>query len=181
MPLKARVLIALLAIFTIILTTGCVRQLEPTGMASGSCPAPTLGIIVDDNLQVLGVVPNSAAESAGVLVGDVLVDLTWIKLEPQPGCNDVGMVDASASPLPMPTSMIVEVEQPPHPTEPVPFTDRTTISEMMQYGATMRLRLLRAGVAVEVIITPTVPRPQPQAPGTLMPTPTPIPVPNDYL
>lgn len=36
----------------------------------GDGPAPILGVIVDQNYKVVGLVPNGAAEQAGVQVGD---------------------------------------------------------------------------------------------------------------
>ncbi len=63
-PVPAPVLIVMLGLLVI---PGCALQ--------GDYPAPALGVLVDASLTVVEVLPGSAAERAGVQVGDVLVAL----------------------------------------------------------------------------------------------------------
>lgn len=43
--------------------------------APGSYPAPALGVTIDGNFQVLDIKKGSAAEQAGIQIGDVLLSL----------------------------------------------------------------------------------------------------------
>jgi hypothetical protein len=51
---------------------------------AASYAAPMLGIVTDPELRVAGTVEGSAAEIAGVQVGDVLLDLAWIPADAFP-------------------------------------------------------------------------------------------------
>lgn len=87
------------------LLLGLLLFLLPSCASYGncSCAASRLGIFTDDSLAVTLVQPDSAAEVAGVQVGDQLLDLRPEKSEP----------DFSL--------------------EPVPFTDSDAIYELLEY------------------------------------------------
>lgn len=77
--MKPKLLVLIIAVLTIMLTiVSCTMSSGHTGDAYGIMPAPQLGVVTDENFRVIDVRPNSSAASAGVQVGDVLLDLTWI-------------------------------------------------------------------------------------------------------
>lgn len=56
---------------TLLMTFGCTSN-------PGAIPAPDLGVVTDSHFVVIDLVPNDGAIAAGVQLGDVLLDLTWI-------------------------------------------------------------------------------------------------------
>jgi hypothetical protein len=171
MPIKATIL----AVLLVLVTVGCASSSGGLGGAAGACAAPEFGIITDENFQVVDIVPHSAASKAGMQVGDVLVDMTWVKMEAQPACNDTLELDANGSPLitfsalPIP-ALVVEPE---HPEGAVPFANQDRIRSMIGYGATMMFRLERGDREIELTIRPEGLGARPYTPGD--PTATPIP------
>src|SRR5688572_19965265 len=126
-----RILILVLFVLSIL---GCATRLQRTGMAEGIRPGPEIGVTVDENLRVVGIELKSAAEEAGVQIGDTLVSVTWTRTGVPtviPSSEDVIVSPDTATPIvegeviteemaiaiPPPT-VELKIE-----TETVPFTD----------------------------------------------------------
>jgi hypothetical protein len=142
--------------------------------------APEIGLIADDGLRVVEVELGSAAETAGLQVGDILLDLTWIPSDApayEPEGSDTSLLDAFGSPVPLPPGAPAI----PPPVESyidkdtVLFTEVRRIKSLATYGVPLRLRLMRGDQLLELVVTPTVPSPRPHAPGEILPTVTPLP------
>jgi hypothetical protein len=177
-PMPRRLAIKLRGMLVSLLTGALVVSCIG-GPISGSaaCAAPTLGLVTDDRLQVIEVMPGSAAEQAGVEAGDVLLDLTWIPSdEPMQLCNDVIYVDASGSPLPEPPNVVQPAVKDRIEHATVPFTARERIRGLTDYSVPLSLRVQRNGQVMTLTIVPRVyhgDRPTP-------PLPTRTPVPPSY-
>jgi len=78
------ILVALFVLVTASCALGGSTVVYDDGAAL--CAAPTYGIITDENFKTVGLAPGGAAEKAGLQVGDVLLDMTWIKMAPQTPC-----------------------------------------------------------------------------------------------
>ena len=141
--------------------------------------APQMGVVADENLRVVEVLPGKAAEAAGLQVGDILLDLTWIPSDAPayvPEGSDTILLDAQGSPLPIPVG--VPAIPPPVESyiekETVPFTDIDRIISLVAVGVPLRLRLLRGDQVLELVVTPGGWRERPHAPGEILPTVTPV-------
>jgi hypothetical protein len=183
--MSIRLSITLLVVLVVAGCTGTPRY----GVSEASFAAPVLGIVTDDQLRVVEVIPNSAAEQAGVQVGDVLLDLTWIpSATPIPAETVVvpeaagGVaLDANATPiadgevvtepLPIPAPTILPEQYIEQGT--VPFTDAPRIISLAGYGFPLKLRLQREGEVLELTITASTSVYHPLAPGEGTPTPIP--------
>lgn len=135
----------LLAVLFILAANGCAPR-DP--------PPPLLGIVVDQNLQVIGLEPNSPGLKAGVQVGDILLDITWFAFS--------NSIRRNKSNIEMAT---------------VPFTDRQRIKALMDYEYLLRMRVKRGDQIVELIIQPAIPIWR----KFNEPTPTPLWPPNDLF
>lgn len=169
--------------------------------------APQLGIVTDGDLQVIEIRAGSAADEAGVQVGDVLLDLTWIPSDvplSRPDASDI--VYLPNSPLPLPSGVTVTDGQPlttvvggvvvpagvavtpiPPPVgdyiekATVPFTEGDRIRSLSSYGVPLKLRLTRDGQVIDVTITPSNPPIEPPEPNVPMATFTPVMPPHHYF
>ncbi len=90
--LQARHAAACLLLVMILALAAC----RSASTATGACPAPILGIITDENYQVIELYPAGAAAQAGVQIGDILISISpgppLPPGEPTPTpfvCNDV--------------------------------------------------------------------------------------------
>jgi hypothetical protein len=162
-------------------------------------------VTANENLQVIQVEPGSAAEKAGVQVGDILLDLTWIPSDApaySPESSDVVYTDtariedateamtdtlaAGIAPISILATPVLPVAVAPIPppvesyieTETVPFTDSVRIISLAGVGVPLKLRLQRGDQVLELTITPTPRVGHPLAPGE--PTRTPVWPPNYY-
>lgn len=172
------------ALFVLALV-GCVAG-PHLGGAAASYPAPELGIIADENLHVVGLDYKSAAGKAGVQVGDILVDLTWISPEEAEGLDlpevtfryesapitmvitngDTVTVVSGLPPATVPVGDMIEHG-------PIPFTERERIIYQAAYGVPLRLKLMRDGAEIELVVVPQRPAERQLEPGqTEFPTPT---------
>lgn len=154
-----------------------------------------LGVVLDETLRVVEVMSGGAADAAGILVGDILLDAAWIpdappELVPTPtplpplvvtvpaGMTVVdtdGRVVSAGEALTLPAPI-------PAPTLPpeqyielgtVPFSDRARIMNLIPYGVPIKVRLQRGGEILELIVVPTTLAYQPRASGSATPTPLP--------
>lgn len=173
---------------------GCVGISQET---SGSFVAPLIGVIANENLQIVEIIPGSAAEKAGLQVGDILLDLTWIPSDAPaylPKESDVvnsdttiatiegeGATDSidstsnspalpdSVTPIPPPVESYIDKDT-------VPFNESDRIGALTVYGVPLTLRLMRGEQVLELTIVPTVLPPLPSlTPGEIRPTLTPLP------
>lgn len=195
--MKIRIAVIVLGIFvlTALAVAGCANSF---GTASASFPAPEIGVVADEKLRIIELWPGSAAEAAGLQVGDILLDLTWIPSDapayvpegsdtvhldavtvPADGAAlvDAGTGDAFVSPIladsvpaiPPPVESYIEKDT-------VPFTESDRIGALTVYGVPLHLRLMRGDQVLELTIVPTVRSPRPSlASGEIMPTVTPLP------
>lgn len=179
-----------LAYFTlfVLVLVGCTGN-PSLGWGAASYPAPELGIIADENLRVVGLDYKSAAGEAGVQVGDVLVDLTWIPTEeadrlglPVTGPNyesaPVTMVVTNGET----STVITGIPAPTVPVDdfiehgPVPFDEDQRIISQVSYGVPLRVKLMRNGEEIELVVVPRRRAERQLEPGqTEVPTVTPLP------
>ena len=152
---------------------------------AGSAPAPELGITADPELKVVAVYPGSAAEKAGVQIGDILVDLTWIPMDEVPADyvdkvlnqpSDTSapeeIVTKNKDGTSITTTVPVTVGRPingifPQPASPLPpgsymvkepvqFTNIEGAISLVGQGLPLNLRVIRNGEEVTITITPSV-------------------------
>jgi hypothetical protein len=153
-------------------------------------PGPEFGVSVDENHRVVGIELKSAAEAAGIQIGDILVDATWLRSEVPtdvPDSNDSASLGAGTSPLvegevvtgsvamPAATQSIEELAKF-IPTETIPFTEGTRIRELRSYGVPMLLTIVRGDQEIKLTVTPT-----PRVGRLGEPTVTPVMPPYDYF
>ena len=121
--MRIRYVIAILILAAI---AGCVAN--PTGPwreragvpghVEGALPSPELGIIADEKMQVVDLLPLGAAAQAGVQIGDVLVSI-----EPAPPLPP----GQEPTPYPLPQDVVViEVDQQGTPLAPTPLPGQST-------------------------------------------------------
>lgn len=162
--------------------TGCaVPNPRFVGVGIGVSPSPNLGVIVDEELRVVEIYPESAAEKAGVKLGDVLVDVTWIPSDapafsPSSEAYSITEVNGTyfASPIeipgvvtPVPSPVASYIEK-----ETLPFTKSGSVHELIRVGVPLRLTIIRNGEKLELTITPTPPVGRPEF-ATATPTAAP--------
>jgi membrane-associated protease RseP (regulator of RpoE activity) len=157
----------------------------PGVMTHGISPSPELGITADPELKVVAVYPGSAAEKAGVQIGDILVDVTWIPMDEAPAdyaekvlnhADDTvapeEIVTKNADSTIITTQVPVTVGRPingvfPQPSSPLPpgnymvkepvqFINIKGAISLVGYGFPLSLRVIRNGEEVTIKITPTV-------------------------
>ncbi|MCC6455271.1 MAG: hypothetical protein IT328_10040 [Caldilineaceae bacterium] len=144
--------------------TGCAAAPRYRGIAAGSSSEYVLGLSVDADLRVVEVTPASAAERAGVQVGDQLVSLTWIlseRPEELGGSQGIVAVDDGAAPI-IEGEVVTETAdmlsaQAAGGSGTVPFTDRAEIRTLLSYGVPLRLRVLRAEQMLRLTVIPALP------------------------
>jgi hypothetical protein len=164
--------------------------------------APQLGIVADGDLRIIEIQPESAAEKAGLQLGDILLDLTWIPSDAPaylPESSDIvypdtiiapvdgeGVADtaageaftspifpAAATPIPPPVASYIEKGT-------VLFTESSRIKSLVVYGVPLKLRLMRGDEVLELTIVPTVPPTRSFAPNEPRGTFTPVMSPYYY-
>jgi hypothetical protein len=152
----------------------------PGAMIHGVGPGPELGISADPELRVVSLFPGSAAEKAGVQIGDILVDVTCIPMDEAPvdyaQADDTvaleEIVTKNADGTMITTQIPVTIgrpingvfPQPPSPLppgnymakEPVQFTNIEGTISLVGQGFPLNLRVIRNGEEVTIVITPTV-------------------------
>jgi hypothetical protein len=179
----------IILVIVLLAAAGCASGNGMTSPLFAPAPAaafaaPQMGIVADENLRVVEVLSGQAAEAAGLQVGDILLDLTWIPSDAPayvPEGSDTILVDAFGSPVPLPL-MPLSVPAIPPPVESyiekdtVPFTDIGRIISLVAVGVPLRLRLLRDNQVLELVVTPGGWRERPHAPGEILPTVTPLPL-----
>ena len=141
---------SLLMLIIALLLLGCATTPRYKGVAAGGNTGNVLGVVLDENRQVIEVATGSAAHKAGVVVGDVLVSLTWVLSEaPEELPN---LPEGAASEEITTTTTL----RPPPGVEnkTIAFTDDTAIRELIAYGVPLRLQVLRQGEAQELTIVP---------------------------
>lgn len=203
MNLRIATVIFLLSILVVV---GCTNSTGYGLTSHASFVGPQIGIVADGELRVIEVRPGSAAETAGVQVGDILLDLTWIPSDApayMPESSDVVYTDTSSIPLTagervtadeslttivgkiVVTSGMAVTPIPP-PVESyiekgtVPFTDSERIISLAGVGVPLKMRLKRGDQVLELTVTPTVPPTRPLAPNEPMATYTPVMPPYYY-
>lgn len=171
---------------------GCTMTPLNRGIEAGSPTGYALGVTVDEEVRVVEVEPDSAAQKAGVEVGDVLVSLTWVLSEvPEhlPSSSDAATDStptslAEANPITQ-SDTLTEVaaltqeisapqvrSAPGVETRTVLFTDRDEIRTVISYGVPLRLSLLREGQRHEFTIVPESRLEQPSGAEASNTTPT---------
>ena len=152
---------------------------------SGVSPGPELGITADRELKVIAVYPGSAAEKAGVQIGDILVDVTWIPMDEDPADyaeSVLNRADDTVAPQEIVTKnadgTIITAQVPvtvgrpingvfPQPSSPLPpgnymvkepvqFTNIEGAISLIGSGFPLNLRVIRNGEEVNIVITPSV-------------------------
>lgn len=195
--MKTRTAVRVLSVFILggLAVAGCANR---PGITSASFRAPEIGVVADEKLRVVELWPGSAAEKAGLQVGDILLDLTWIPSDAPayaPEGSDVVYPDATAAPvdgeaaldatagdifispvLPTPAAPVPPPVEAYIDKDTVPFTEMRRIKSLVTYGVPLRLRLMRGDQVLELTIVPAVPPPLPSlASGEIRPTITPLP------
>ncbi|HMN15754.1 MAG TPA: hypothetical protein PKD55_25845, partial [Bellilinea sp.] len=97
--MNARMAVLVLLALTVV---GCTSSPGYGEISYASFAGPVLGVITDKDLQVIEIEPGSAAEKAGVQVGDILLDLTWIPSDAPaylPESSDVVYAGGGSVPL----------------------------------------------------------------------------------
>lgn len=94
---RRKVIPVLMAVTLVVLSVvSCTATPRYKVTVSGVSPGPDIGVTVDEEFRVVDIARNSAAEKAGVQVGDILLDLTWIPSDApayMPESSDVIYVD----------------------------------------------------------------------------------------
>lgn len=183
--------IVIVSVLVALGVTGCgvpnprsIGVIGDVGIGIGASPAPDLGVIVDEELRVVEIYPESAAEKAGVKLGDVLVDVTWIPSDAPayaPPSDVVSVTEVNGvyfvspivipgavTPIPSPVASYIEKET-------LPFTESGRVHELIRIGVPLRLTIIRDGEELELTVTPTPPRGRPE-----FATATPTAVPPSY-
>lgn len=197
--MNTRMAVLVLLALTVV---GCTSSPGYGEISYASFAGPVLGVITDKDLQVIEIEPGSAAEKAGVQVGDILLDLTWIPSDApaySPESSDVAYTDTNPAPMiagdgvtdataAMVTDVLpVAVTPIPPPVESyiekgtVPFTDGDRIRSLRSYGVPLRLRLKRGDQMLELTIMPMPRVPRPTVPNEPIATGTPVMPPYDYF
>jgi S1-C subfamily serine protease len=140
-----------LALFWIVAVAGCATIPGRSADVIGLSPAPLLGIATNENLVVIDVDPGSAAETAGVQKGDVLIDLTGVA---EGESNGGAEIDKG----------------------PISFTDEERVKQLIRTADELLLRLQRGEKTVEIKV-----QPGPPASRRNLPTITPMWRPNKYF
>jgi hypothetical protein len=136
-------------------------------------------------LKVVAVYPGSAAEKAGVQIGDILVDVTWIPMDEAPADyadkvlnqaddtvapeeivtkNADGTIITTQVPLTVGRPINGVFPQPHSPLppgdymvkEPVSFTNIEGTISLVGQGFPLNLQVIRNGEEVNIVITPSV-------------------------
>lgn len=74
--------------FLLIVSISCTARSEPGATTIHTYTLnlpPVLGVVTDENLQIIYVEPGSAAEKAGLQTGDVLKEVEGIAIRENPG------------------------------------------------------------------------------------------------
>lgn len=185
-----------------LVTTSCAGSSSYGQTTHASFVAPQLGVVADGDLRIIEIQPGSAAEKAGLQLGDILLDLTWIPSDAPPylpESSDVVRPDmtvapigeddrtnmevgaasispifpAAATPIPPPVASYIEKKS-------VSFTESSRIQSLVVYGVPLKLRLMRSGQVLELTIIPTVPPTRSFAPDEPRATFTPVMSPYYY-
>jgi hypothetical protein len=138
---------SLLILPVMLLLVGCAIQPRYKGVARGGNTENVLGIAADENFRVTEIAAGSAAQRAGVAVGDILVSLTWV---------------LSEAPEELPSAevgtdvTITTTLRPPAGVEnkTILFADDAGIRALIAYGVPLRLQILRQEEARELTIVP---------------------------
>lgn len=143
---------------------GCALPTGSVGMAEASFAPPELGIATDEKLQVIAIQVGSAAEKAGVQVGDVLVSLTLLPSEPSDDptlpegftVDDDGTVrydgKVITEPIAIPAQPLPAEEV--FGKEPILFTSDGRARSLISYGAPLTLQIKRNEQPMEIVIVP---------------------------
>lgn len=138
---------------------------------SGACAAPILGIITDENYQVVDLAPEGAAAQAGVQVGDILISISpgppLPPGEPTPTpfvCNDVIISVWPFTPLDRLPVALTETPTPRAKARGVPISPSSPLATVMPKMA--------AAQPVSPLTQPASPLAESMAtPAYAMPTP----------
>jgi hypothetical protein len=96
MKSSMRISVLLGVVVAVVGVASCTTGPQIVGQVHGIAPAPDLGVMADENFQVLDMLPRGPVAAAGVQVGDVLLDLAWIPSDAPryvPEVSDVIHVD----------------------------------------------------------------------------------------
>lgn len=137
-----------------LLLMGCTAAPVYKGVAMPNAAGYALGVGVDDALMVVDVAPGSAAETAGLQVGDTLVSLSWILSEVP---DEVPTSQAAATLTS--TAPLIATLPPKRPaagvqSKTVQFTDSDEIKTLTSYGVPLLIHIVRQGRELELTIIP---------------------------
>lgn len=76
--MKHRTIVYFLAGLTLMMVSSCTSNDPVIGQAQALYASPDIGVVTDEDFRVLSLEAGDGAEAAGVQVGDVLLDITWI-------------------------------------------------------------------------------------------------------
>lgn len=130
----------------------CMTTANPTHTNSGSSvieeaawETPSLGVLVDERLKVAWVIPESAADKAGVKIGDVLVELRLTADDAMSATVLAPPVAEAGMPVVEETTQVKEGATPvtgedyvprgtvePYLKDPIPFTDKYAIAQLLK-------------------------------------------------
>jgi hypothetical protein len=138
-------------LFMALVISGQIASPSPNDSSAGACAAAQMGILTDETFTVVDVFDRTAAEVAGVQVGDVLLDLTLVSIGEELVCNDTIQ--------PEKTPPTVQPVRPPrdtsrYPTGSVQFSELEAIHTLIDYGLTLKLRVQRNGETIDLMIEP---------------------------
>lgn len=202
--MNIRLSAVMLVVLVVAACTATPRYGEST---HASFAGGVIGVVVDENMRVVELEYGSAAEKAGVQVGDILLDLTWIPSDapaPLPEESDVIYTDTGSMSLStvesitegMPLTTVVggvvvtrgmAVTPIPPPVaefiekETVPFTDGDRLRPLVGYMVPLELRLQRGDETLELTVIPAPRVPKPTVANEPIATGTPVMPPYDYF
>lgn len=149
-----------------IFMAGCATSPRYKGVAEGGNAENVLGVVTEADFTVITVEAGSAAETAGVQSGDVLVSLTWILSEAPEELPTAANGENNTSEAQMP----IATHQPPAGVvnKTILFSQAADVHLLIGYSIPLRLQLTRDGSLVELTI---IPLPLPAQPDQSTPTP----------
>lgn len=159
-PLRSALLavIVLGLLLSGVVAGGCTTTTHVLEGSSALWPAPILGVVVDRTMQIVHIVPGSAAEQDGLLVGDVLASVAGTPVSTPAQARDLALRE------------IQEQSRPPTPGQ-TPRVDRRPIL----------LGVRRNGQVVVLAVTPRPPGAPPASTVRSLATPTPVPFEMTYF
>lgn len=62
----------------VLIVSGCTSSPYTMGQVAAACASPDIGVTTDENFRVVGLETGDGAIAAGVQIGDMLLDITWV-------------------------------------------------------------------------------------------------------